>query len=136
MAFVFVTSLPATAQVEVRVDVPFPGLEIRVGHRAPPKLRSERKPHRPGRDFLWVRGSWDWQGNDWAWVPGRWDRPNDRGARWVRPRYVREGPAWRYEPGHWSNQRVFEGDDYRRWRAENHRDRDHDRDRDRDRGHR
>jgi len=130
VTFLALTSLPATAQLQVRFDVPLPGLEIRVGHTAPPRLRSERKPSRPGRDFLWVKGSWDWQANDWAWIPGRWERPNEHGARWMKARYVREGPAWRYEPAHWSNQHLLEGDDYRRWKAEYRADRkrrhDHD----------
>ena len=131
MSFVFLASLPASAQVHV--DIPLPGLEIRVGHRAPPPMRREVRPNRPGRDHIWVPGAWDWQNNDWGWVSGRWDRPNERHARWIRARYVREGRAWRYEPGHWSNQRVIEGDDYRRWRDENRRDRGRGRGRDRDR---
>jgi hypothetical protein len=51
----------------------------------------------------------------------------------VRARYVREGRAWRYEPGHWSNQRVIEGEDYRRWKEENRGDRGRHRGRDRER---
>lgn len=124
MTFVGLMSLPAAAQVRVQVNVPLPGLEIHVGHRAPPKLRSEQKPHRPGRDFLWIQGFWHWQGNDWDWVPGRWERPIEPGARWVKARYAREGSAYRYEPGHWSNQRLVEGDDYRRWKTESHQNRD------------
>jgi hypothetical protein len=119
MTFAGLMSLPAMAQV--RVEIPLPGLEIHVGHRVPPKLRSEERPHRPGRDFVWIQGFWHWQGNDWGWIPGRWERPNDRGARWVKARYAREGSGWRYEPGHWSNQRLIEGEDYQRWKAESHR---------------
>jgi hypothetical protein len=122
MTFAGLTTMPAAAQV--RVDIPLPGLEIRIGHRAPPKLRSEVRPHRPSRDFLWIPGFWHWQGNDWDWVPGRWDRPNAHGVRWVKARYVREGGSYRYEPGHWSNQRLIEGDDYRRWKDERHQNRD------------
>lgn len=135
MALLLLTSMPAAAQFGVRVDIPLPGLEIRVGHRAPPRLRREVKPRRPDRHHLWIRGSWDWQQNDWAWVPGRWERPNDRRARWMKARYVRDGRAWRYEPGHWSNQRLVEGDDYRQWRSSSRRDRDRNRSdrRDRDR---
>jgi len=132
LTFVVLAAMPAAAQPGVRVDIPLPGLEIHVAHTAPPSLRREQRPSRPGREFTWVQGFWHWQGNDWAWIPGRWDRPNDRGSRWVQARYAREGGGWRYEPGHWSNQRVIEGDDYRRWRSENGRDRDHGRDRDRD----
>lgn len=135
MTFLALTSLPATAQVGVRVDVPLPGLEIHVGRTAPPRPRRERRPERPGRDFVWLPGFWHWQERDWAWIPGRWEHPSERGARWVRARYTREGSAWRYEPGHWSNQRVIEGDDYRRWREEHHREGDHDRGHDRDRDH-
>lgn len=133
MSFVFLAAQPAAAQPGVRVDVPLPGLEIRVGHKAPPRLRSEQRPARPGRDYLWLPGSWDWRGNDWDWAPGRWERPSERGQRWVKARYIREGSAWRHEPAHWSNQKLTEGDDYRRWKTEKHPDQDHGRDRDKGR---
>jgi hypothetical protein len=119
---------PAAAQVHVDL----PGVEVHVGHRAPPPFRREIRIARPGPDYVWVDGQWDWQGDNWVWVPGRWDRPSYRGARWVRARYYRDGGAWRYEPGHWNRQRLVYGDDYRRWRDERghrrHRDRDYDRD--------
>lgn len=131
---------PATAQLHIPVP-PLPGLEIRISNEAPPRIRRERTPVRPDREHVYIKGHWDWQGDQWVWVSGRWERPSSRSNRWIAARYVRDGRAWRYEPGHWSDQRVIEGDDYRRWKEENHRgrgrgrDRDHDRDRDRD-GHR
>jgi len=125
MTFVGLTSLPATAQVSVQVNVPLPGLEIHVAHQAPPKYRSEQKPHRPGKDYLWVQGFWHWHGSGWDWVPGRWERPVDHGVKWVKPRYAREGSYYVYHPGHWSNQRLTEGDDYRNWKAEKHSNKDH-----------
>lgn len=127
MALLLLTSLPAAAQLGIRVELPLPGLEIRVGHRAPPPMRREMRTRRPDRQHLWVRGSWDWQQNDWIWIPGRWERPEYRNARWIKARYVREGRAWRYEPAHWSNQRLSMGDDYREWRSNDRRDRDRDR---------
>src|SRR5438105_5059333 len=113
---------PALSQMQI--SLPFPRLEVRVAHQAPPPLRYERVSSRPYRDAVWVPGSWDWQGDQWVWVSGRWDRPEQRGARWVNARYQRDGDGWRYEPAHWSTQRVVEGDDYRRWRDEHRRDRD------------
>jgi hypothetical protein len=118
--------VPAAA--ETHVDLP--GVEIRIGHTAPPPLRHEKKPHRPGSDYVWLGGGWDWQGSDWVWVPGRWERPAYHHATWVAPRTRREGEAWRVEPGHWSHQKLVEGDEYRRWRSEHasheaHHDRDH-----------
>jgi len=103
---------------------PLPGnLEIRIGRQAPPRVRYERRYARPSRDAVWVRGFWDWQGDNWVWIPGRWIVPEERRARWVGPRYVRFAGGYRYVPGHWSNQRVVEGEDYRRWREEHRRER-------------
>ncbi len=127
VTFVGLTSLPAAAQVSVHVDVPLPALEIHVAHAAPPKLRIEHRPSRPGRDYVWVQGFWHWNGGGWDWVPGRWDRPDAYGVTWVGARYVHEGSAYVYQPGHWSNQRLIEGDDYRSWKAEKHASRHHDR---------
>lgn len=107
----------------VGVSVHVPGLEIRLGHAAPPALRHERIPRRPSRDAVWLAGSWDWQGNGWVWIPGRWERTEHRGT-WVKARYVREGDSWRYEPAHWSSQRLVESDEYHRWHNDRH-DRDH-----------
>ena len=125
MTFVGLTSLPAAAQVSVQFNVPLPGLEIHVANNAPPALRHEHKPSRPGSDYLWVQGFWHWHGSGWDWVPGRWDRPDVHGVRWVKTRYVREGGSYVYQPGHWSNQRLVEGDDYQSWKAEKHSNKGH-----------
>jgi hypothetical protein len=115
---------------------PLPGLEIRIGHTSPPRMRRESRPPRPGAGFTWVRGSWDWQSSQWVWIDGRWDRPERPGIRWIAARYAREGDGWRYEPGHWSHQKVVEGDDYRSWRDGHRERRGRDRDRNHDHGHR
>lgn len=125
VAFAALTSFPAAGQVDLRFGIPLPEVEIRVGRSAPPSARHEHKPPRPGRGFLWLKGSWGWHENDWTWMPGRWERPGQRGVKWVKARYRRDGNAWRYEPAHWSNQRMIEGEDYRRWRSERDGDRNH-----------
>ena len=146
LAFALLSAAPLAAQMPLP---PLPGLDIRIARTAPPPMRQERMSPRPGRDHVWARGSWDWQGNDWAWSPGRWDRPERRGSRWVYARYAREGSGYRYEPSHWSHQHLVEGDDYRRWKADHHHERDgrnhdkrnddehdgHDRSHDRDNDH-
>ncbi len=126
-----VTGVPAAAETHVEL----PGVEIHVGHHAPPAIRHEHRPPRPASDYVWIPGAWDWQGSDWVWLDGRWERPGYAHARWVAPRYRREGDIWRYEPGHWNHQKLVEGDDYRRWHEEHARNRhddgnggDHDRD--------
>ncbi len=121
-----VSAAPMFAQIPLP---PLPGLEIRIGRTAPPRIRRERRTRRTARNAVWVAGFWDWQGDQWVWIPGRWVVPESRRARWVPARYVREYGAWRYVPGHWSTQRVIESDDYRRWRDEHRRDGRYDRDR-------
>jgi hypothetical protein len=118
-ALAAVVSAPIFAQLPP--PPPLPGLEIRIGRTAPPRIRHERRTRRTERNAVWVAGSWDWQGDNWVWIPGRWVVPESRRAHWVRARYVREYGGWRYVPGHWSTQRVIEGDDYRRWRDEHRR---------------
>ena len=109
---------PAPALAQVNVSVNLPGLEIRVGHSAPPPVRYEHRASCPGPGYVWLGGAWDWQGNDWAWMPGRWDRPVAHDVQWTHARYHREHDAWRYEPAHWSNQHLHEGDEYRQWRSD------------------
>jgi WXXGXW repeat (2 copies) len=118
-ALATVVSAPIFAQLPP--PPPLPGLEIRIGRTAPPRVRYERRARRTERNAVWVQGSWDWQGDNWVWIPGRWVVPESRHAHWVRARYVREYGGWRYVPGHWSTQRVIESDDYRRWRDEHRR---------------
>ena len=120
-ALAMVATAPLFAQLPP--PPPLPGLEIRIGRQAPPRVRYERRMARQSRDAVWIRGFWDWQGDNWVWIPGRWTVPEERHARWIGPRYRREYGGYRYEPGHWSNQRVIEGEDYRRWREEHRRER-------------
>jgi hypothetical protein len=129
-AFAAVLSGPLLAQIPVP---PVPNLSIHITNGAPPPPRRERMERRPGRDYVFVKGAYDWRDSRWEWVPGRWDRPESRGSRWIVARYVRDGGSYRYEPGHWSTQRLAEGDDYRQWHEQHHNDRNHDRRYDRDR---
>ena len=131
LAAVAAMASPIGAQVPVP---PLPHLEIRIAHSHPPRPHHEVRTARPGSDYVWIGGSWDWQGSEWTWIPGRWERPEHGDARWVHPRYVHEYGAYRYEPGHWSYQRVEEGDEYHRWREEHrhHHAGDHDHDHDHD----
>jgi len=127
----------ATALAQPVPFPPLPGLDVRITTGRPPALRHERRPLRPGQDYVWVSGFWNWDGGRWAWVPGRWDRPAVAEAYWIPARYVRTYRGTIYEPGHWSNQTVIVGDDIRARREWRDHERQHDRElqqeRDRDR---
>ncbi|HEY2739773.1 MAG TPA: YXWGXW repeat-containing protein [Thermoanaerobaculia bacterium] len=73
---------------------------IRVG-AAPPPLRQEVVSARPGPDYAWIPGSWEWRHHDYAWVGGRWARPPHRGAVWVAPRHEMRGHNHYWISGHW-----------------------------------
>jgi hypothetical protein len=122
-AAVLALALPASAQFRAHVDIPLPGLEVRIGHRAPPPLRHEVVAYRPSSAHVWVSGFWHWNGYDWTWIPGHWERPSYRGARWIAARYRSDAGRWIYEPGHWSHQRLVYGNDYNRYyRTRSYRD--------------
>jgi len=115
VALLALVSVPAAAQPGP------PTLEIRIANTAPPHVRHEHTPSRPDHESVWIKGYWHWEGSRWDWTNGRWERPEQRGHHWIKARYTREGKVWRYEPPHWSHQQVTDGDDYRRWKEEHHR---------------
>lgn len=84
-----VASLPAFADVYVRVGPPAPRYE------AAPVIA-------PG--YVWVPGYWDWNGHRYHWVRGHRVRARGHG-HWVPHRWVEDHGRWRAERGHWDNRR-------------------------------
>ena len=120
-------ALSALAQIPLP---PLPGLEVRITTGHPPALRHEVRSTRPGSDYVWVNGSWDWDGGHgghWRWVDGRWDRPAVAHGYWIPARYVRTSHSTIYEPGHWSNQQVVVNEDIRKNKEWRKHERDHER---------
>jgi hypothetical protein len=78
------------------------GVSIRV-NAPPPVLRQEVVVARPGPEFVWVRGHYDWVGGreGYAWLPGAWVRPPHARAVWVAPRYDRRGRHHYFARGYW-----------------------------------
>jgi len=97
LAAVLLTSLAAPPAATAAVNI-----GIRVG-APPPPLRHEVVVVRPGRNYVWVPGYWDWvpARHDYVWIGGRWVRPHRRHAVWVGPRYERRGHDTFYIRGHW-----------------------------------
>lgn len=93
LAAVLVSSMACLAPYDIDG-----GIAVSLG---PPAVRYEERPVRPGPDYLWVEGYWDWGGADWVWVPGTWDRAPHAHARWERPRYHQRHGRWYYNRGHW-----------------------------------
>lgn len=78
------------------------GISFRVN--APlPVVRQEVVVARPGPEFVWVRGHYDWVGGreGYAWIPGVWVRPPHARAVWVEPRYERRGRHHFFARGYW-----------------------------------
>ena len=95
--------LPALGQIPVPPPPPLPNLEVRVVAVEPPAPRREviLYDQRPGRDYVWINGSYDWEGDGWVWVPGRWDRAPLARAVWVPARWVHARRGWYFVEGHW-----------------------------------
>ena len=94
LAAALVTSLGCLAPYDVAG-----GVSVSIG---PPPVRYDERSVRPGPDYLWVSGYWDWGGGDWLWVPGTWTRSPHSHAHWVGPRYHQRHGHWYYTRGHWN----------------------------------
>src|SRR5262249_32479344 len=67
----------------------------------PPPLRSEAIPKAPSADFVWVRGSWAYDGAKWVWVPGAWLLPPKPGAVWVSGHWNPQDQGSSWVDGYW-----------------------------------
>lgn len=68
---------------------------------APPPPRFERRPPRPGFEFIWIDGYWGWQGGRHVWIGGRWDRPPHGHRHWRQPRWEHRGHGYIFVDGRW-----------------------------------
>src|SRR5512142_3340261 len=96
-------------------------VDIEVG---PPPPRYEVVPApRPG--YIWVPGTWVWQGHRHVWHRGHWmhERP---GYAYVEPRWHRYGERWRYDEGRWERRHDNRHYGRDRWRDDRHYGRDDD----------
>jgi WXXGXW repeat (2 copies) len=83
---ILATSVPATAQVYVRVG--------------PPAARVEVVPPRPGPGYVWRPGYWAWR-HRWVWVGGRYLRGPHPHAAWVPGHWAHRPRGWVWINGHW-----------------------------------
>ena len=115
-----VGGVAATAIPQIPLPPLPPGLDVRITTGRPPRIRHEVRTARPGPDYVWVAGVYDYDDSGrYRWIPGRWERPVAPQAYWIPARYIRTSRGTIYEPGHWSNQQVVVGDNIRRnreWR--------------------
>ena len=66
----------------------------------PPGDRQEVIVERPGPEYQYRRGHWEWRRGDYAWVPGHWERPDGR-RHWVEGHWAHDRHGWYYIEGHW-----------------------------------
>jgi hypothetical protein len=88
---------PAAYQAPPAIQPPAP---VAVASMPPGGLY-EQMTRSPGYGFVWIEGSWHWNGYEWAWVSGRWVHQQD-GYVYVRPYYDYVNGAYVYIPGYWS----------------------------------
>jgi hypothetical protein len=69
----------------------------------PPVVHEEVVLARPGPEFIWIGGYWDWEigRRSYVWREGRWERPPHSRAVWVPAHYERRGNRHYYRRGHW-----------------------------------
>lgn len=67
---------------------------------APPPLKTEVRPVKPGPNYVWISGHWKWSHSRYVWVTGHWTKPRP-GYTWVKGHWQRRGNHWVYIKGHW-----------------------------------
>lgn len=128
-----VLASPALAQLSISVTIA----------DAPPPPRHEAV-HPVRRGWIWVPGTWYWEGHRHHWAEGHWIKARP-GQHWVPARWERRGEYYRFvsggwAPDRWESARYDEGYDRRYEDRHDARDNDqrgdHDYDRhDNGRGH-
>jgi WXXGXW repeat (2 copies) len=77
----------ALGRVHVRIGPPVPIVDARVVA--------------PGPGYVWIPGSYTWDGSAYVWVPGRWELPPRPRAVWVPARWEHGRRGWYVVEGHW-----------------------------------
>src|SRR5512138_1702292 len=67
----------------------------------PPDPLFEQMTPSPGYGYVWIDGSWHWNGYEWVWVAGRWEQ-EQVGQVYVQPYYDYVDGGYVYTPGYWS----------------------------------
>lgn len=69
----------------------------------PPVVHEEVVVARPGPEYVWIGGYWDWEVSrrSYVWREGRWERPPHARAVWVPAHYERRGNRHYFRRGHW-----------------------------------
>jgi hypothetical protein len=60
----------------------------------------EVRPARPGANYYWRPGEWQWRGREYVWVPGVWVI-RERGHGWRHGHWRRARGGYIWVPGHW-----------------------------------
>ncbi len=69
--------------------------------KAPPPLRVETIPARPGAAHVWIGGYWHWESDAYLWVPGAWITPPEPKAVWIPPRVEQRSGVSVFISGFW-----------------------------------
>jgi hypothetical protein len=61
---------------------------------------------KPGEDYSWIPGHWQWNGERYAWIQGHYAQRPFTGAHWVEGFWQRVPDGWRYVDGYWAPLRL------------------------------
>ena len=75
--------------------------DLVVATTAPPPLKVEARPPKPGTNYVWIAGHWKWNGAKYVWAKGTWRATARSGSVWVKGHYRRRPTGYVYVPGHW-----------------------------------
>jgi hypothetical protein len=68
---------------------------------APPPARIEVAEVRPGQEYVWVPGHWNWSGTAYTWESGRWLQPETGHHHYAHGKWKHSNRGWYWVDGHW-----------------------------------
>ncbi len=69
---------------------------------APPARKAEIQSPRPGKNFIWVNGYWQWnpRNKSYVWISGYW-KPVKPGRKWENGYWKKTPRGWIWIKGSW-----------------------------------
>lgn len=67
---------------------------------APPPAKKEVRTARPGPNYVWITGHWNWSSGRYVWIRGHWVK-NKPGKNWVPGHWTKKGRRYVWIKGHW-----------------------------------
>jgi len=69
-------------------------------HQPPPPKQVRVKARKPGPNYFWITGHWEWRHGRYVWKQGHWKKTR-KNRHWVSGHWKQIPRGWVWIKGHW-----------------------------------